>query len=222
MTAPRARDGDRHPRLRRRSRSGDAVRPVGGARAHRAGLGAGVGGAARRAGADDAVQGQVRASSREHQRRPLHVPGAADRRHPALRRDARSRRRGPAPAPRAGARDRPPVQRALRRDVRGAAAAVLDDAEDPRASTGRRRCRRAWATPSRSRETDAGDLGQAAHGRHRSGARQAHRSGHAREVQHLHAAQVLLRRRSGRRRCTSAARPPASAASTARRCCSRA
>ena len=43
-------------------------------------------------------------------------------------------------------------------------------------------------------EPDAGDLGQAAHGRHRSGARQAHRSGHAREVQHLHAAQVLLRR----------------------------
>ena len=128
-----ARDGDRHPRLRRRSRSGDAVRAVGGSRAHRAGVGARVGGAARRAGTDDAVQGQGGASSREHQRRPVHVPGAADRRHPAVRRDARSRRRGPAPAPGAGARDRPPVQRALRRDVRGAAAAVLDDAEDPRA-----------------------------------------------------------------------------------------
>ena len=72
------------------------------------------------------------------------------------------------------------------------------------------------------RETDDGDLGQAAHGGHRSGARQAHRSGHAREVQHLHAAQVLLRRRAPGRRCTSAARPRASAASTARRCCSRA
>ena len=73
-----------------------------------------------------------RAPARQHQRRPLHVPGAAGRRHPALRRDARSRRRGPAPAPGAGARDRAPVQRALRRDVRRAAAAVLDDAEDPR------------------------------------------------------------------------------------------
>ena len=180
-----------------------------------------VGHAARRAGADDAVQGQGRAPARQHQRRPLHVPGAAGRRHPALRRDARSRRRGPAPAPRAGARDRPPVQRALRRDVRGAAAAVLDDAEDPRA----RRAGEDVEEPGqhhRAQRDRARDLGQAAHRRHRSGARQAHRSGHAREVQHLHAAQVLLRRAAAGRRCTSAARPPASAASTARRCCSRA
>ena len=48
----------------------------------------------------------------------------------------------------------------------------------------------------RARRDRRGDLGQAAHGRHRSGARQAHRSRHAREVQHLHAAQVLLGRRA--------------------------
>ena len=69
----------------------------------------------------------------QHQRRPLHVPGAADRRHPALRRDPRAGRGGSAPAPGAGARDRAPLQRALRRHVRGAAAAVLDDAQDSRA-----------------------------------------------------------------------------------------
>ena len=69
----------------------------------------------------------------QHQRRALQLPGAAGRRHPALRRDARAGRRGPAPAPRARARDRPPLQRSLRRDVPRAAAALLDDAQDPRA-----------------------------------------------------------------------------------------
>ena len=67
----------------------------------------------------------------QHQRRPLHLSGAAGGRHPALRRDARAGRRGSAPAPGAGARDRPPLQRPLRRHLRRAAAAVLDDAEDP-------------------------------------------------------------------------------------------
>ena len=52
--------------------------------------------------------------------------------------------------------------------------------------------------PARAR---AGDLGQAANGRHRSGAGQAHRPGNAREVQRLHAAQVLLATRPGRPRC---------------------
>ena len=47
--------------------------------------------------------------------------------------------------------------------------------------------------PARARE---GDLGQAAHGRDRSGARAAHRPGQSRRVQHLHAAQVLLQRRA--------------------------
>ena len=129
-------------------------------------------------------------------------------------------RRGSAPAPGAGARDRAALERALRRHLRRAAAAVLDDAQDPGA-------RRAGEDveepgqhhqPARARE---GDLGQAAHGRHRSGARAAHRPGQPRRVQHLHAAQVLLRAPSARPRCASAARPPASAASTARRCCSR-
>ena len=52
-----------------------------------------------------------------------------------------------------------------------------------------------------------GDLGQAAHGGHRPRAGQAHRPGDAREVQHLHAAQVLLGRGAaggGPRGCTTA------------------
>ena len=50
--------------------------------------------------------------------RPLHVPGADGRRHPALPDRHRPDRRRPAPAPRARPRRRRALQRALRRDVR--------------------------------------------------------------------------------------------------------
>ena len=90
-----------------------------------------------------------RASAGQHQRRPVHLSGAAGRGHPAVRRDARARGRGPAPAPGAGARDRAPVQRALRRDVRRAAAAVLDDAQDSGARRPGEDVEEPRATPSR-------------------------------------------------------------------------
>ncbi len=124
-----ARDGDRSPGVWRRSGAGDPVRAVGRARAHRARLGAVRGHAVRRARPHDSVQGQVGARPRQHQRRSLHLPGAADRRHRALRGDARPGRRGSAPAPGAGARDRAAMERPLRRHLRRAAAALLDDAQ---------------------------------------------------------------------------------------------
>ncbi len=52
--------------------------------------------------------------------RPVHLPGADGRRHPALSGRHRADRRRPATAPRARARHRGAVQLALRRDVHGA------------------------------------------------------------------------------------------------------
>ena len=71
-------------------------------------------------------------------------------------------------------------------------------------------------------ETDDGDLGQAAYGGDRSGARQAHRSRARRRSATSTRCTSSSPTTRGRRRSTSAARRRASAASTARRCCSRA
>ncbi len=99
-------------------------------------------------GPHDAVQGQGRAA-RVRLRRPLHLPGADGRRHPALPDRRRPDRRRPAAAPRAGARHRRALQRAIRRDVRRA-----ERASTPRSARGswtcrsrRRRCRRPAARP---------------------------------------------------------------------------
>ena len=78
-----------------------------------------VGDELRPARPDDAVQGEGRAAG-VRLRRPLHLPGADGRRHPALPDRPRPDRRRPAPAPRARARRRRAVQHALRRDVHGA------------------------------------------------------------------------------------------------------
>ena len=51
---------------------------------------------------------------------PVHLPGAAGRRHPALRHRRGAGGRRPAPAPGAGPRPGHPVQQPLRRDLRGA------------------------------------------------------------------------------------------------------
>ncbi len=69
-----------------------------------------------RAAPDDAVQGEERGPGIRHGR-PLHVPGAAGRGHPALQGRPRARRRRPAPASRARPRHRAAVQPPLRRAV---------------------------------------------------------------------------------------------------------
>ena len=55
-----------------------------------------------------------------HLRRPVHLPSAAGRRHPAVRHRRGAGRRRSAPARRDHPRHRDPVQQPLRRDVRGA------------------------------------------------------------------------------------------------------
>ena len=127
--------------------------------------------------------------------------------------------RGPAPAPRAGARDRPPLQRPLRRDLRRAAAAVLDDAQDPRARragedveeprqhdrAARARAgvwdklRTAATDPARVKRTDPGTP----------------------EKCNIYTLHKFFSDEDARPRCAPAAPPPASAASTARSCCSK-
>ena len=73
----------------------------------------------RRAAPHDAVQGQVGGAG-VRVGRPLQLPGADGRRHPALPDRHRPRGRRPAPAHRAGPEHRRAVQPALRRDVHGA------------------------------------------------------------------------------------------------------
>ncbi len=121
------------------------------------------------------------------------LSGAADRRHPALRRDARP----------VGEDQRQHLELA-REIVRRFNARFGDTFAEPQPlfSTtpkilgldGQAKMSKSLGNTIALARGRRRDLGQAAHGGHRSGARQAHRSGHAREVQHLHAAQVLLRR----------------------------
>ena len=82
-------------------------------------------------------------------RRPLHLPGADGRRHPALPDRSRPGRRRPAPARRADARRRRALQPALRRDVRRARGL------DPRG-------RRADQEPAGARAADVDDARRAA------------------------------------------------------------
>ena len=71
------------------------------------------------------------------QRRAVHLPDPAGRRHPALPRRPGAGRRGPAPAPGADPGPRAAVQRPVRADVRGAGpyilkeAAKITDLQDP-------------------------------------------------------------------------------------------
>ena len=76
-------------------------------------LGAGLHHRLRRGQPDDPVQGQVgQAGRRPGQRRPVHLPDPAGRRHPALPGRRGAGRRGPAPAPGADPRPRAAVQHA--------------------------------------------------------------------------------------------------------------
>ena len=88
-------------------------------RAQPIGVGDGVHGLVRRADPHGPVQGQV-GQAGVRLRRPVHVPGAPGRRHPAVRRRSGARRRRPAPARRDHPRHRPALQPPLRRDVRRA------------------------------------------------------------------------------------------------------
>ncbi len=71
------------------------------------------------------------------------------------------------------------------------------------------------------REDDEGGVEQAAHRRHRSGARAAHRRRRSRQVQRVHPAQVLHHGGRARPRSARAAPRLASAASSARNGCSK-
>ena len=115
-----AREHARHRRhaagRRARPRPLHAVRAEPRARARRGAWLLGALATYRRAAADDAVQGQERRPGLGRGR-PLHLPGAAGRRHPALPGRPRAGGRRPAPAPRADPQHRPALQRALRRDA---------------------------------------------------------------------------------------------------------
>jgi len=201
----------------RRSGSRDAVRAVGGAGAHRAGLGTVGGGAVRRARRMTQFKDKA-----EHQPDNINAgcsPTRCCRRRTSCSTARRaSRRRGPAPAPE------------LAREIVRASTRASRHVREPQPlfSTtpkilgldGRPRCRRAWATRSRSTNRRR-DLGQAAHGRDRSGARQAHRSGHP-EKCNIYTLHKFFSNEDRQKEVTPAAPPPASAASTARRCCLRA
>ena len=127
---------------------GDAVRAVGGPRAHRARLGAGVGHAVRRARPHDAVQGQGRAPARQHQRRassptrscrPRTSCSTARPACPSARTSASTsswRARSCGAGTPASATPSPSRSRCSRRRP------------SSWGSTARRRCRRARATPS--------------------------------------------------------------------------
>ena len=135
-----------HPDRRRaaaraRARPGPvhAVRPVPGARARAAGLGAGLHHRVRRGEPDDPVQGQVgQAGHRPGHRRAVHLPDAAGRRHPALPGRPGAGGRGPAPAPGAHPRPGAAVQHPVRRSTFTvpepyilAGTAKIQDLQDP-------------------------------------------------------------------------------------------
>ena len=98
----------------------------------------------RRAAPHDAVQGEERPGAVLG--RPLHLSGAAGRRHPALRRRRGAGGRGPAPAPRAGARHRPALQRRF-----GETFTVPEAAHPAAAAAGSWTCR----SPTRKMSTTA-------------------------------------------------------------------
>ncbi len=84
-------------------------------RSRRAGLDLQLRRPARLARPDDPVQGQERQAQGARQRRPLHLSGAAGRRHPGLQGHPRAGGRGPEAAPGADPRHRRQVQPRLRR-----------------------------------------------------------------------------------------------------------
>ena len=112
----------------------DAVRAVARAGAHPAVLGDGVHDRVRRGRPDDPVQGQVAEGRRRPlQRRAVHLPDPAGRRHPGLPGRRRPGRRGPASAPRTHPEPRAAVQLPLRTDPDGAGAVhPQGDGEDLR------------------------------------------------------------------------------------------
>ncbi|CAA9313847.1 MAG: Tryptophanyl-tRNA synthetase, partial [uncultured Friedmanniella sp.] len=116
----------RRPDAGRRHRPGalDGVPAVRRARAHPADVGAVGDDGVRPGAADDPVQGQVGPVRRRgHQRRPVHLPRADGRGHPALPGRPGAGGGGPAPAPGADARPRRPLQLPPRADLRGPRAA---------------------------------------------------------------------------------------------------
>jgi hypothetical protein len=109
------RDRRRLPGRRARPGQGRHLPAVGGARARRTGLDLQLRRPPRLARPHDPVQGEERQAQGALERRPLHLPGAAGRRHPGLQGDPRAGRRGPEAAPGADPRHRRQVQPRLRR-----------------------------------------------------------------------------------------------------------